>query len=451
MSYGTPADSLVRPRVMLGGDASARPPGLERALTRAGFLLLESGEAAGDQAPDAVLVTLLGPDPELLARFVTPGAESPPVVVLMTAGDPDAPAAALAAGADDALAAPAHLPELCARLHARIRDRQTPRGTPRERASRAALEAIVEQVREPLRPDEVVLVIVRRLARAFGLGSCAFVAVNETEPRLIASAGPEEALDPAGQPAIAEAARTGRAVAVPECPGARTARAGLVAIPAALEGRTAGVLLLRHCEEPGPLSAAQLELATGMASAAARAWYAPADPRSARLLAEPDETDGLTGCGTVASLERRLAEEVERARRYALSFSLVLLDVDALAGINQRLGTEAGDRLLQTLAGRVRGELRLPDYLCRSGGDEFAILLPETGADGARCSVSRIRTALSATPLDPALAGERPVVSAGIVAYPHPAVDRPDDLVALVEAGLARAKAQSGERVAVVD
>jgi diguanylate cyclase (GGDEF)-like protein len=125
--------------------------------------------------------------------------------------------------------------------------------------------------------------------------------------------------------------------------------------------------------------------------------------------------------------------------------------VDALAGINQRLGAEAGDRLLKAMAARVRRELRLPDFLCRSGGDEFAILLPETGADGARRSVSRIRAALSATPLDPSLAGERPGVSAGIVAYPHPAVDRPDDLFALVEAGLARAKAQSGERVAVVD
>ncbi len=450
MSYGTPADSLVRSKIMLAGDASARPPGLERALTRAGFLLLESGEVAGDTAPDAVLVTLSGPDPESLARFVTPGAESPPTLVLMTGADPDAPSAALAAGADDALAAPAHLPEVCARLHARIRDRQVPRGTRRERASRAALEAMVHQARGPLRPDEVVLAIVRRVARAFGLGSCAFVAVSESEPRLIASAGPEEALDPAVRPAIAEAARTGRAIAVPECPGARTPRPGLVAIPAALEGRTAGVLLLRQCGEHEPLSAAQLELATGMASAAARAWNLPADPRSTGL-AEPDETDGLTGCGTVASLERRLAEEFERARRYALSFSLVLLDVDALAGINQRLGTEAGDRLLQILAGRVRRELRLPDYLCRSGGDEFAILLPETGADGARRSVTRIRTALSAIPLDPALAGERPVLSAGIVTYPHPAVERPDDLFALVEAGLARAKAQSGERVAVVD
>jgi diguanylate cyclase (GGDEF)-like protein len=451
MSHVMPAASLVRPRVMLAGEASARPQGLERALTRSGFLLCESADVTGDSAPDAVLITLCGTDPELLGRFLATGAESPPLVVLVTAADPDAPAAALSAGADDAVAAPVHLPDLCARLHARIRDRQAPRCTARERAARAALETMAEQVRGPLRPEEVVLAIVRRVARAFGLGSCAFVAVNEAEPRVIAVAGPEEALDPADQAALAEAARTGRAIALPECPGARAARAGLLAIPGAVEGETAGVLLLRQRGEHGPLSAAQLELAAAMASAAARAWTAPADPRPARSAAEPEETDGLTGCATVASLDRRLAEEFERARRYALSFSLVLLDVDALADVNQRLGAEAGDRLLRGMAARLRQELRLPDFLCRSGGDEFAILLPETGADGARRSVRRIRAALSAAPLDPSLAGERPGVSAGIVAYPHPAADRPDDLVALVEAGLARAKAQAGERIAVVD
>jgi diguanylate cyclase (GGDEF)-like protein len=150
-------------------------------------------------------------------------------------------------------------------------------------------------------------------------------------------------------------------------------------------------------------------------------------------------------------LDRRLGEEFERARRYALSFSLILLDVDALAGVNERLGSEAGDRLLRGLAARVRSQLRLPDLLCRYGGDEFAIVLPETGIDGALRSVARIREALSAAPLDPTLAGERPRVSAGVVTYPHPAADRPDDLVALVEAGLARAKGQSGERVGVAE
>ena len=72
------------------------------------------------------------------------------------------------------------------------------------------------------------------------------------------------------------------------------------------------------------------------------------------------------------------------------------------------------------------------------GDGEFAIVLPETGADGARRSVIRLRERI-------------PGVTAGIVAYPHPAVTVPDDLFALVEAALRRGQAQSGERIGVAD
>ena len=75
----------------------------------------------------------------------------------------------------------------------------------------------------------------------------------------------------------------------------------------------------------------------------------------------------------------------------------------------------------------------------------------ESGLTCVRDVAARIRDALAAAPLDPTLAGERPRVSAGVVTYPHPAADRPDDLVALVEAGLARAKGQSGERVGIAE
>ena len=130
--------------------------------------------------PDAILVTLARPRTGGAARplWREPRAAPPPIVVLIAASDPDAPAAALALGADDALAAPVHLPELCARLHARIRDRQYPRGTPREGAVRRALERLVGEGRDGLRPDEVVLALVRRLARAFDLARCSFVAIE---------------------------------------------------------------------------------------------------------------------------------------------------------------------------------------------------------------------------------------------------------------------------------
>jgi diguanylate cyclase (GGDEF)-like protein len=425
--------------VLLAGDASARPAGLERALTRAGFAVTEAPAARGDLEADAILVTLAtAADLESGAAVFAGHTDSPPVVVLIAALDPEAPAAALALGADDALAAPIHLPELCARLHARIRDRQYPRGTVREGAVRRALDGLVGEGRMTLRPDEVVLALVRRLARAFDLLSCSFVAVgpDDAEARVVAEvgAGPvavsaEGPLDPAEHPEIAEAIRSRRAAARSD--GSATA------LPALANGRVLGVLVIRRRDAHPGLSPAQLQFAESLAEAAARALEpAHGDGNGASPVARPVPPPAGT------SLDQRLQEEFERARRYSLSFSLVLMDVGAP-------GPEAAEPLLAEAAERLRHELRLPDFVSRYGGGEFAIVLPETGLDGARRSVARMREQLVSRPLGAAVAD--PTFSAGIVTYPHPAVTQADDMFALVEAALARGKAQVGERVGVAD
>jgi diguanylate cyclase (GGDEF)-like protein len=427
--------------VLLAGDASARPAGLERALTRAGFVVTEAPPAHGDLDPDAILVTLAASsDLESRAAVFAGHPDSPPVVVLIGALDSEAPAAALALGADDALAGPIHLPELCARLHARIRDRQCPRGTVREGAVRRALDGLVGEGRMTLRPDEVVLALVRRLARAFDLLSCSFVAVglDDAEGRVVAEVGPgpvavsaEGLLDPAEHPEIAEAIRSRRAAARPD--GTATA------LPALADGRVLGVLVIRRREAHPGLSPAQLQFAESLAEAAARALE-PVHRDGNSNGASPGLRPVAPLAGTL--LDHRLQEEFERARRYSLSFSLVLLDLGAL-------GPEAAEPGLAEAAERLRHELRLPDFVSRYGGGEFAIVLPETGLDGARRSVARMREQLVSGPVDTTEAD--PTFSAGIVTYPHPAVTQADDMFALVEAALARGKAQVGERVGVAD
>ena len=149
------------------------------------------------------------------------------------------------------------------------------------------------------------------------------------------------------------------------------------------------------------------------------------------------------------ALDRRMREEFERARRYSLSFSLVLLGVDELRGVRERLGANVADQLKCDVADALRRELRLPDFVVGYGPSEFAIVLPETGPTGARQSVVRVRERLAVVPSngDPRL--EHPRFSAGIVTYPHPAVSQSDELYAMVEAALMRGKAQSGERIGV--
>ncbi len=448
---------MARPRVLLVGDAALRPEGLERELARAGLQVIEAPGQPGDPPPDAVLLAVADAEDEALRSRLPPAGEAPPVMVVFASPNIDAPAAALTAGADDALAAPIHLPELCARIQVRIRDRQAPRRTPHEREVREALQSLVTEARAVLRPEEIVLALVRRLARAFDLIHCSYVVTTPgaDEGRVVAESGTGaegERLDLARYPEIAEAIRTRRPVAMPDIHGSWTSDAApsLLVLPVPGETGVPGVLLLRTRESQPVLSPLQLDFAAGLGRVAAQALEAL--PRSVRN-GKPQTTanDALTGCGSASTFDRRLQEEYERARRYSLSFSLVLLDIDALGGLNERLGREAGDRLLQEVAGRLRRGLRLPDFVSRYGGDEFAVVLPETGPEGAKRSVSRMRERLGEIAFEANAPGHRPSFSLGIVTYPHPAVTQADDLFALVEAALQRGKAQSGERVGIAE
>jgi len=148
-------------------------------------------------------------------------------------------------------------------------------------------------------------------------------------------------------------------------------------------------------------------------------------------------------------LEQRVQEEFERARRYSLSFSLILLGVDELQDSEERQGAEAAARLREEVTQTLRRELRVPDLVAPYGSGEFAIILPETGQSGARQSLIRVRERLTSLPLegDPRFGSAR--FSAGIVTFPHPAAFQPGDLFAMAEAALMRGRAQSSERIGV--
>jgi diguanylate cyclase (GGDEF)-like protein len=442
VTNGNHPEPLARLRLVLTGDASARPEGLERALTRAGFHLTEVLPPAGEAPPDALLITLARHDDERLSQALETIGSVPPRVVLFATESHEGPTAAITAGADDALSAPVYFPELCARILARIRDRQTPRRTPYEAQVRHALEDLLAEARGTLQPEEIVLALVRRLARAFSLARCSFVLTRPgaDQGRVIAELenghAEQPRLDLSRYPEIAEAMRTRRPMTMPDVQDAASPDSAptLVVLPVLAESSVPAVLLLRPGASQPPLSAAQLEMAESLAQTAAHALEnGPGTRRDTR----PD----------VQLLDRRLQEEFERARRYSLSFSLVLLDVEAGAGT---LSTEAGEDLRREVGVRLRRELRLPDFVSRYDRDEFAIVLPETGSQGARRSVTRMRERIGTLAADPG-AVERPSFSAGIVSFPHPAAAQSDDMYALVEAALMRGKAQSGERIGIAE
>lgn len=101
--------------------------------------------------------------------------------------------------------------------------------------------------------------------------------------------------------------------------------------------------------------------------------------------------DGLTGLYNRRELEKRLHEEIQRARRYHRPLSVLMLDIDHFKNVNDRYGHQAGDEVLITVADLVQLNVRPVDVVCRYGGEELAVILPETEEAGVRIVAERIR------------------------------------------------------------
>jgi len=156
----------------------------------------------------------------------------------------------------------------------------------------------------------------------------------------------------------------------------------------------------------------------------------------------------LTGCFNRRAFYELFPREVDRARRLGEGISLVFLDLDHFKRINDRFGHEAGDRVLQQLAARLRGIIRETDLLFRWGGEEFVILLGHTRPTEALALAERIRTAVAERPFvgsdaHPAITVTVSVGTAGTATYP---VD-PDALLARADAACYRAKEGGRNRV----
>jgi diguanylate cyclase (GGDEF)-like protein len=130
-------------------------------------------------------------------------------------------------------------------------------------------------------------------------------------------------------------------------------------------------------------------------------------------------TDRLTGAYNRRHLEKELPRELERSRRYVRPLSLLAVDLDHFKRINDTYGHSTGDHVLKSVTRAIQKRLRRDvDWVARAGGEEFVVVLPETGADGARVVAERLREeirreaiAIDACP-PPAAARSRPTSGA---------------------------------------
>jgi len=127
-------------------------------------------------------------------------------------------------------------------------------------------------------------------------------------------------------------------------------------------------------------------------------------------------SDSLTGLANHGRFFEVLQGEIRRSKRTGREFSLLLLDLDGLKVINDRFGHLAGDRALCRLAQSLKDCCRSIDTAARQGGDEFAVVLPETGGAAASLVARRICDLLARDKEEPILS-----VSAGVASYPKDA------------------------------
>jgi diguanylate cyclase (GGDEF)-like protein len=157
--------------------------------------------------------------------------------------------------------------------------------------------------------------------------------------------------------------------------------------------------------------------------------------------------DALTGLGNRRAFDERIEEETARADRYGTELALAMIDLDDFKEVNDRYGHPIGDQLL-VLVGRILADtLRTTDIAIRYGGDEFAIILPETGKTEAWVVAEKIRAALG----DLTLLGSNgtrisTTGSIGIASYGS-AAGTANALLAAADAALYRAKRNGRDRV----
>lgn len=109
-----------------------------------------------------------------------------------------------------------------------------------------------------------------------------------------------------------------------------------------------------------------------------------------RKLKEMVYTDGLTGLHNFRYMKVRLDEELERARRHRRNLSFIMIDMDNLKQINDTFGHQMGNRVIMEIATTIKNSIRNIDLAARFGGDEFAVLLPDTTLASALIIIERI-------------------------------------------------------------
>ena len=323
----------------------------------------------------------------------------------------------------------------------------------RKAAQLEAINLIARQTTAVLDIDELLHKVCAFLLQAFPVDHVAVLLLEEEKLIFRAHKGRLTPLLKEGTPLVdsegicKQALRSGKPVMVNDISQAKGYLQGFaetqseLCIPLVSFGQVVGALCLEsdrlNAFDEGDVPALE-SVADICANAIQNAHYFEGVRRMAYV-------DGLTGVFNRRYFETRIAEEIERARRYSGAMSLIMIDIDHFKQLNDEFGHLMGDDVLRQMSTIFTQNVRKADVACRYGGEEFAIVVPEISAEDAFGVAHKLRKTIQNHPF-PGV--PRPItISAGVASYPANGVTR-DELVKAADEALYAAK-QAGRNTVV--
>ncbi|MCB1431978.1 MAG: PleD family two-component system response regulator [Alphaproteobacteria bacterium] len=189
------------------------------------------------------------------------------------------------------------------------------------------------------------------------------------------------------------------------------------------------------------------ELMARVSTQIRRYRYAERLRTNVRATIEMAVTDALTGLYNRRYLETHLSQLMEHAANRGKPLSILTLDVDYFKAVNDTHGHDAGDRVLQEIAGRIRANIRNIDLACRTGGEEFVVVLPGTDIQTAERVGERIRRSVATRAFNASPDCHLTVTTSVGIAELNGFDDRVDDILKRADQALYRAKREGRNRV----
>ena len=219
-----------------------------------------------------------------------------------------------------------------------------------------------------------------------------------------------------------------------------------VAVPVRAGQRTLGVITATDREDDRPFTRDDVSSLRALAAPVALALSRELAVSEAEQYAHAAAIDPLSGLFNRRYLHVRLEEELERARRHQIPLALLMIDLDDFKMVNDKFGHLAGDAVIKDVAVILRRTVRMFDVCTRYGGEEFAILMPNSGAQSAATVAERIRRRIESYRFtEPALASLTVTASIGLAVSTAQLLPR--DLIERADQALYQAKTLGKNRV----